>query len=76
MVEGLDRASCLHFDLQLLSLDLPRSTGSFLMVVKGPQGMQTHQDTSENAEGMEEKCWRLTTKEYLSVSVKLSLILK
>lgn len=46
------------------------------MVVKGPQGMQTHQDTSENAEGMEDKCWRLTTKQYLSVSVKLSLILK
>lgn len=36
VVKGLERASCLHFSLHLPSLDLPRSTESFVVVVKGP----------------------------------------
>lgn len=54
MVKGLDHASWLHFRLQLLSLDLPRSTESFLVVVKGPQGMRTHQDAHKSSKGVEE----------------------
>lgn len=60
-VKGLDPASCLHFCLHLLSLDLSRSTQSSVVVVKRPQGMWPHQDTSENCRGMEEKWGRLTT---------------